>query len=119
MSAYLGGTPLHCAPDVLLLSSQLPVVISVAWAGVGGMAGSSLVINLEKKSRIVLSVKRTTKERKETYLLCFETLSNMGVHCRTRRTRVMWHGCSHVCHCLVWLKGFGSGRCGYGGEREG
>jgi hypothetical protein len=39
----------------------------------------SLVINLEKKSRIVLSVKRTTKEGKETYLLCFETLSNTGV----------------------------------------
>jgi hypothetical protein len=52
-------------------------------------------------------------------LLCFETLSNTGIRCRTCRTCVMWHGCSHVCHRLVWLKGFGSGRCGYGGEREG
>jgi hypothetical protein len=44
--------------------SSLPMVVYVAWAGVVGMVGSSLVINLEKKYRTLLIVKRTMKEGK-------------------------------------------------------
>jgi hypothetical protein len=38
----------------------------------GRTAGSLLLINLEKNNRILLSVKRTMKEGKETYLLCLK-----------------------------------------------
>jgi hypothetical protein len=40
------------------------MVVYVAWAGVVGMVGSLLVINLEKKYRTLLIVKRTMKEGK-------------------------------------------------------
>jgi hypothetical protein len=119
------GTPLHWTPDILLLLSQLPMVVCVAWEE---WQGPLLLINLEKNNRILLSVKRTMKEGKETYLLCFETLSNTSIGCRTHRTCMTWHGCSHGCCYLVWLKGFGSGwgghlhwrgHGGHGGERGG
>jgi hypothetical protein len=58
-----------------------PYSINVAWAGEVGMLGSSLVINLIKKTRILMLVKRTMKEGGETYLLGFETLSNTCVSC--------------------------------------
>ena len=41
----------------------------------GRTAGSLLLINLEKNNRILLSVKRTMKEGKETYLLCLKPSS--------------------------------------------
>jgi len=80
-----------------------PYGINVAWACVVGMVGLLLVINLVKKTRILMSVKKNNEEGEKTYLLDFETLSNMGISCRIHKMCMMWHICNHVyCHLLPY-----------------
>jgi hypothetical protein len=69
--AYLGGALLHCAPDVLLPSSQLPVVISVAWGRCGRNGGVVVANKPRKEEQNSVISKKNNKRRKINLLVMF------------------------------------------------